>query len=701
MYTVMKMIKSSPALFGRRLIRRAISVLLMLSLSGFVMAADPRLQETNFVALPGQKTEIRFSFDQPPPAPKIYMIETPPRLVMDFWGVTNDQAERMLTVESGIVSNLSFAEAQGRLRVVANLTDPAGYTSYAEGNNLFVELGDARIAQTNQGQKIPTQNTASARMPAMPDDRTRIQGIDFERMEGGQGRVTITMSDDEAGLDIIEEGNNIIVNLLGAGLSDNLEQRVDVQAFATPVMFIDTMVDGENTAILIKPDANPYDYMAYQTGKQLILDFKPVTSQELADLRADMFPYDGEEIDLNFQNVEIRSVLQIIAEVAEKNLVVGDEVGGSITLRLKNVPWDQALDIILKTNGLDKRIVGNVMLVGGAAQIADRERQELEAQQQTAELAPLVTEYIQIDFRRASEMKGYIESANLVTERGFVLADDETNVLMIRETSGAIDEIRRTLRRFDVEVAQIMVEARIVTASANFSKSLGVKWGIGQQGPSTIFGEDGSAFDFGSTIDGGALGSATQGLNVDFGVAGPTIALGFITNSLLLSAELSALESSGTGEVISQPKVITTNGKPANITSGQQIPYQTTSDGTTTTEFKDVALTLNVTPQLNPGGRISMELDINQDSVGATLANGEISINTNQLSTSVVVNDGDTIVLGGVFRNEATDGVQKVPLLGDLPFIGAAFRNKTTTEQKNELLIFITPKLIRESLTVR
>lgn len=673
-------------------------VMATLSFLALPAMAESALKETSFAALPGQKIEIRFSFDAPPPAPKVYLIESPPRLVLDFFGVTNEQAQRALSVDSGVVSSINFAEAQGRLRVVANLTEAASYSTSAEGNNLFVELGDARLGSGGVAQAAPADRSVKSAPVAMPtSDQTRVQGLDFERMDGGIGRVTITMSDDEAGLDIIEEGNNIVVNLLGAALARDLENRTDVQAFATPVLYIDSMSAGPNTAILIKPSAEPYDYMAYQTGKQLVLDFKPMTLDQLSDRKADLFPYSGEEIDLNFQNVELRSVLQIIAEVAEKNLVVGDEVGGNITLRLKNVPWDQALDIILQTNGLDKRIVGNVMLVGGAGQIADRERQELESQEQVKNLAPLLTEYLQIDFRRASEMKGYLEQANLITERGFVLADDQTNVLMVRETAVAIEEIRRTLQRFDVEVAQIMVEARIVTASSSFAKSLGIKWGLAQGARST-FGGDGQ-FTLGATTD--APGGVTNGLNVDFGVAGPSIALGFIQNSLLLSAELSALESSGTGEVISQPKVITTNGKAASITSGQQIPYQTVEDGSTSTAFKDVALSLNVTPQLNPGDRIAMDLTINQDSIGRTLANGEISINTNQLNTSVVVNDGDTIVLGGVFRTEASDGVEKVPLLGDLPIVGAAFRNKQTTEQKNELLIFITPKLIREALTAR
>jgi len=666
------------------------------SLAPLASAADSVLKQTSFAALPGQKTEIRFSFDVPPPAPKIYMIESPPRLVMDFFGVTNEQAQRMLSVESGVVSTLNFAEAQGRLRVVANLTEAASYSTSADGNNLYVQLGDARMGSGKAAQAAPADRAlAASNSASVMSDQTRVQSIDFERIDGGTGRVVINMSDDEAGLDIIEEGNNIVVNLLGASLAKELENRTDVQAFATPVMYVDAMAAGGNTAILIKSSAEPYDYMAYQTGNQLVLDFKPMTDQELANRKADLFPYSGEEIDLNFQNVELRSVLQIIAEVAEKNLVVGDEVGGNVTLRLKNVPWDQALDIILQTNGLDKRIVGNVMLIGGASQIAERERQELEAQEQVKNLAPLMTEYIQVDYRKASEMKGYVENAGLVSERGFILADDQTNVMMVRETSAAIEEIRRTLGRFDVETAQIMVEARIVSADESFTKNLGVNWGLFKQTVTS----SGVGLGLGATTAiGGAIPRTLPGdaLGVDLGAAGPAVAVGFLANSLLLTAELQALETSGNGEVISQPKVITTNGTSATISSGTTLLVPQIVDGQQDTVEIDVALSLQVTPQLTPNDRVALQLNITQDSLNVA---GDIA--TNNLSTNVVVKDGDTIVLGGVFRTNSQDTINKVPLLGDLPVVGAAFRNTQRSDSKEELLIFITPKLIREALTSR
>jgi len=462
------------------------------------------------------------------------------------------------------------------------------------------------------------------------------------------------------------------------------------------------MANGGNTSILVKPSVEPYEYLAYQTDNKLVLDFKPLSLAQKQERTKDLFPFSGEQIDLNFQNVELRSVLQIIAEVAELNLVVSDTVGGNITLRLKNVPWDQALDIILKTKGLDQRTVGNVLLIAPAAEIAQREEEELKSSQKVEQLAPLRTDFIQVDYRKASEMMGTIQSAKLVSERGFIMADDETNVLMVRESVKAIEEIRATLKRFDVEVEQVLVEARLVNATSNVTKDLGVKWGFGyndvDNGKGWILNNDIGSIDFGSP-------PTNAGLQVDLGATAAnagSIAIGFKPGaSSLLALELSALESDGKAEIVSQPKVLTTNGKQAKIESGSEIPYQTVEDGEVSIEFKDVVLSLDVTPRINPGDRIAMELVIKQDSIGQVLPNGELSIDNNELKTTVVVPDGQTIVLGGVFKNETSETINKVPLLGDLPIMGALFRNKENTSEKTELLIFITPKLVRNSLTTQ
>jgi len=669
------------------------------------VAQDAALQKASFVSLPGKKVEVRLDFDVPPPVPKAYMIDSPPRLVMDFWGARNEMANKTLSVKSGDVDSLHFAEASGRLRIVTNLTGTAGYRTYTENNSLFIELG-GQVADSVSSPAVASVSPAAApregaRMPVANDDRTRVRGIDFQRIDGNRGRVTIDLSDSQAGLDIVEEGNNVVINLLGAGLSDALEQRLDVQDFATPVLFIDSMVQGENATILIKPSAEPYDYMAYQSGNQLVLDFKPLTRQEQED-RSNLFPYTGEKIDLNFQNVEIRTVLQIIAEVAEKKLLVSDNVQGTITLRLKNVPWDQALDIVLKTKNLDKREAGNVLLVGTVEEIAAREAVEMQSQQQEQELAPLVTDFIQIDYRKASDIKERIVEAKLISERGFVMADDETNTLMVRETAKQLREIRDTVERFDVEVEQIMVQARLVTAEMKDTKELGIRWGGGYEGSSgflTGISNRGGVAVPEDLLEFKGGGTRSNNLAVDLGVDSPTsgISLGFIGNNLLLSAELSALQTDNKVDILSQPKVMTTNGKKAIMQAGQEVPVQKIEDGTVSIEYKDVVLKLEVTPQIIPGDKISLEILINKDSLGGTLFEN-IIINKQELSTTVVVGDGETLVLGGILETEARNTLSKTPLLGDLPVVGGLFRNRSNDAEKRELLIFITPQMIRESL---
>ncbi|EAR61416.1 type IV pilus secretin PilQ [Neptuniibacter caesariensis] len=702
---MMNQLNKSKEVLGRSLQRLKIMALILMGLLYSSWAvAEIKLKDANFVALPGGKIELRFDFDSAPPAPQAYMINDPARLVMDLWGVSSDLTTRSLDVKTGYVDGVNFAEAEGRLRVVANLFEPATYKTFTENNSLFVVLQDKTLPIKKPASIANVVKNEQQVAAAFKEEKTRVQGLDFERVEGGIGRVSISLSDDKAGVDIQEEGNNVVINLMGADLSRALEQRVDVQDFVTPVMFIDAMANKGNTSILVKPSAEPYEYLAYQTDNKLILDFKPLSQAEKDQRTKDLFQFTGEKIDLNFQNVELRSVLQIIAEVAELNLVVSDTVGGNITLRLKNVPWDQALDIILKTKGLDQRTVGNVLLIAPAAEIAERERQELESSKQVEQLAPLRTEFIQVDYRKASEMMSTIQEAKMVSERGFVMADDETNVLMVRETATALRDIRNILKKFDVEVEQVLVEARLVNATSNVTKDLGVKWGFGyndvDNGKGWIVDNSIGNVNFGNTTAGN-----TSNLMVDLGasVTSPgTIAIGFKPGaSSLLALELSALETDGKAEIVSQPKVLTTNGKQAKIESGSEIPYQTVEDGEVSIEFKDVVLSLDVTPRINPGDRIAMDLLITQDSIGQVLPNGEISIDNNELQTTVVVPDGQTIVLGGVFKNETSETINKVPLLGDLPIMGPLFRNKENQAEKTELLIFITPKLVRNSLTAQ
>ena len=681
-----------------------IPVVLLFSAS--LMAQEARLTKTEFVSLPAQGVEVRMEFDTSPSIPSSYMIDSPSRLVMDFTGVVNDLGQRNLSVSTGVVDSISFAQVQDRLRVVANLYGAATHDVKVEGNVLYIRFQEVAAVSARSGLQ-QVSPPATTQVSATADGRTRINSIDFQRVEGNQGRVTIQMSDDRANMDIMREGGNVILNLSNAVLDPSLAKRLDVQDFATPLEFIDSMPSGSGaTTILLRPGSAPFDYMAYQTGNQLFVDFKPLTTQEDEAQRQSRFPFTGERIDLNFQNVEVRAVLQIIAEVADMNLVVSDNVTGTITLRLKNVPWDQALDILLKSKNLDKRETGNVLMVGTASEIAQRERLELESQQQEQEIAPLLTEFIQVDFRSASGMKDRIQEAHLLSERGFIIADDQSNILMVRDTAKNISEIRNTLRRFDSETPQIIVQARIVEIAEEQSRSLGIRWGGGRLGSI-----NGNQFNVGGgsgqgglfNITGGDIGSVSNSM-FDFGVSGAStvLAIGYASSSAILAAEISALQTQGYANVVSQPKVMTRNGQEATIKSGQKVAYRSGVGENVTTSFQDVDITLAVTPQINPGDRISLALRIEKDTLtGFAPPDNLPIISTNFLETSVTVVDGETVVLGGVFLNNETSDESKVPLLGDLPVLGNLFKGTQRQTRKDELLIFITPNMIRESLAIQ
>ncbi|RDE19193.1 type IV pilus secretin PilQ [Motiliproteus coralliicola] len=669
--------------------------------------AEVQIVDSAFVTLPGNKLELRLDFDAAPPLPRSYKIEQPARVVLDLHGASNGLSSKSIEIKTGLVDTLHLAEVKDRVRVIANLYESVEYDTYIEGNSLFVVFGagagdTVAAAQPKQGMAMDNADTTNIPRPL----RTQISSIDFRRVDGNIGRVFINMTDSKAGVDIIEEGNNVIVNLIGAQLPAALEERVDVQDFSTPVTFVDAMADGNNSSILIKPSALPYDYLAYQSDNQLIVDFKPVTDTEAEERQRERFPYTGEKLSLNFQDIDIRSVLQIIADVTDMNLVVSDTVSGNITLRLKNVPWDQALELVLKTKSLDKRITGNVMMIAPAAEIAERERFEIETNKQVRELKEPQTEFIQVNYAKASDIVSLLGTEQgLLSERGAVQADPRTNTLIVRDIDTSIAKIRKALKKLDIPVRQVMIEARLVTVRADLSKELGVKWGFGH------VKDGGTRIALGATAPGNtaqAGGSAgltvPSSLNVDLGatsIGASRFAIGVGSNTTLLQMELSALETDGSAEIISQPKVITANGMPARIQSGDEIPFQTVEDGEVNVEFKEVVLALDVTPQITPDNRLILDLKINQDSVGEELPNGEVGIVTNELETQVLVNNGETVVLGGVFQKEQTQSISKVPVLGDLPVLGKLFTRTNNSNQKSELLVFITPKIISESLSTR
>ncbi len=669
-------------------------------ISGFVastaVAAD--LSGLDVAALPGDRVELKLQFDSPVVAPRGYTIEQPARIALDLPGVTNKLGVKNRELGVGNARSVTIVETKDRTRLIVNLSTLVPYATRAEGNNLFVVVGEAA---TSASRVVPA--SAQPLTKSAPVSGREIQGVDFQRGEQGEGNVVIALSDSSVTADIQEQGGKIQLSFPKTALPDSLKVRLDVKDFATPVQYVSTSTQADKVNISIEPQGF-YDYLVFQADNKLTVSVKPLSSDDVEKRKLERFAYTGEKLSLNFQDIDVRSVLQLIADFTDLNLVASDTVQGNITLRLQNVPWDQALDLVLKTRGLDKRKVGNVLLIAPADEIAARERQELEAQNQIAELAPLRRELIQVNYAKAADIAALFQSVAGIggegakEERGSVTVDDRTNSIIAYQTQDKLDELRRIVAQLDIPVRQVMIEARIVEANVDYDKVLGVRWGgsTNLQGDKnwTVYGND----DRGD--EGGGTGE-DQGPNVpfvDLGSAGRTsgIGIGFVTDNVLLDLELSAMEKTGNGEVISQPKVVTSDKETAKILKGTEVPYEeSSSSGATTIAFKEAALSLEVTPQITPDNRIIMEVKVNKDEPDYQNAlNNVPPIKKNEVNAKVLVNDGETIVIGGVFSNEQSKAVDKVPLLGDMPFVGRLFRRDVVKDTKNELLVFITPRIM-------
>ena len=663
-----------------QLLSRALAVLMAMSIPA-VFAAD--LNALDVASLPGGKVELKLTFDEPVDLPRGYTIEQPARIALDLPGVSNKLKSKHQELGGGNARSVTVVEAQERTRVIINLATLVGYHTRVEGNHLYVIVGEGVERNTAQ---TPTRVTK----PAKATTARTISNIDFQRGEQGEGNVIIDLSASAGSPSVQERGNKIEINFPSTALPDELRVRFDVKDFATPVSFVSATEKAGNASIVIE-SAGDFDYLAYQTDGRMTVSVKPMSKQEKEKRDAERFTYTGEKLSLNFQDIDVRSVLQLIADFTDLNLVASDTVQGNITLRLQNVPWDQALELVLKTKGLDQRMIGNVLLVAPADEIAARERQELEAQQQIAELAPLRRELIQVNYARASEIAALFQSVASTqdaADRGSVTVDDRTNSIIAYQTQDRLDELRRVVAQLDIPVRQVMIEARIVEANVDYDKELGVRWG-GSMGRSA-----------GSTASTrwsaqGALGGDTF---VDLGAGAATsgIGIGFLSNHVLLDLQLSAMEKTGHGEVVSQPKVVTSDKETAKIVKGSEIPYQeASSSGSTSTSFKEAALSLEVTPQITPDNRIIMEVKVTKDEPDyANELHGVPPIKKNEVNAKVLVSDGETIVIGGVFSNQQSRSVEKVPLLGDVPVLGRLFKRNMVTDSKSELLIFITPRIL-------
>lgn len=685
--------------------------LVLASLAPTVLAAE--LQKLDVAALPGDKIELKLSFDQPVSSPRGYTIEQPARIALDLPGVSNGLGVKNRELGVGNARSVTVVEAKDRTRLIVNLTTLVPYSTRAEGNNLYLLVGDAAV-RSDTGASSPV---AAKPLVAAPAGRA-IRGIDFQRGEQGEGNVVIELSDPSVNPDIQEQGGKIRLNFSKTQLPENLRVRLDVKDFATPVQFVSASDQDGLSTISIEP-VGFYDYLAFQADNKLTISVKPLSQDDVEKRKKERFAYSGEKLSLNFQDIDVRSVLQLIADFTDLNLVASDTVQGNITLRLQNVPWDQALDLVLKTRGLDKRKVGNVLLIAPADEIAARERQELEAKNQIAELAPLRRELIQVNYAKAADIAALFQSVAATegedsTERGTVTVDDRTNSIIAYQTQDRLDELRRIVAQLDIPVRQVMIEARIVEASVGYEKDIGVRWGgtlggagskwrsYGTNGATGIEDVDGAScgpFAGACTRPTVEVGDSNVPVPfIDMGADSATsgIGIGFITDNAILDLQLSAMEASGNGEVISQPKVVTSDKETAKILKGAEIPYQeASSSGATTVSFKEAALSLEVTPQITPDNRIIMEVKVNKDEPDYEREfNGVPPINKNEVNAKILVEDGETIVIGGVFSNTQTKAVEKVPLLGDIPFIGRLFRRDAVRDEKNELLVFITPRIM-------
>lgn len=714
------------------LIRLSVALLGM-AIPSMLYAAN--LKDMDVVSLPGERVELKLVFDEPVAAPNGYTIDQPARIALDLPGVTSQLGEKRRAVGIGNVRNLTVVESKNVTRLVVGLNTLVPYTTRAEGNNIFIVLGDkAAVATTATTSVISTKPTNNITPPvttkSVASIGNAIENIDFRRGDNGEGNIVVKLSNSTISPDVQERGGKIVLNFPKTQLPESLRVRLDVKDFATPVQFINSTAKSDGSSISIEPKGN-YDYLVFQANDELTVSVKHVSAEEKQRRLEDQGVFKGDTLSLNFQDIEVRSVLQILADFTKLNLVATDSVTGNITLRLQNVPWDQALDIIMRTRGLAKRQEGNILIIAPADELAESARRMFDAEQTLKATQPLRRELIPVNYADATSIIALFQAtmsqtnsvqtnqngaynANMTSnDRGSLTVDKRTNTIIAYQTEERLEELRRIIAQLDRPVRQVQIEARIVEANVDFSKSLGVRWGVDIGSKSgnwqSYGGADGRINSAGSSTDFGNLGTMIthDGDNynwtpaapvVDLGAADATsgFGIGFLSSNVMIDLKLNAMQKSGQGEVISQPKVTTSDKETARIMKGQEVPYQeASSSGATSTSFKEALLSLEVTPQITPDNQIMIAVTVTKDSVNESRTyNGVPPINKNEVNAKVLVSDGETIVLGGVFQNDQSKITEKVPFLGDLPVMGRLFRRDTVSNQKQELLIFITPRII-------
>jgi type IV pilus assembly protein PilQ len=676
-------------------------------------AADPvKLESIDVQTLSGQQVQLKLHLSGPAPEPIPFTIDKPARIAFDLPNTTLALPSRRVDVRSGGVDTVLAAEANGRTRLVVNVDSLLPYATKVDGNDIVVTLGNVPGA-TTAAAAAPVR-AGSGVTPATATERA-IRTIDFRRGSDGTGRVIVQLTDPRTPVNVRQEGNQVVVDFAGTLMPKNLMRRYDVMDFATPVQTVDAVrVDGSSRLVISAQ--GDFEQLAYQSDNQYTIEIKPSLKRASAEEKKE---YTGERLTLNFQDIDVRSVLQLLADTSGQNIVVSDSVTGNLTLRLQNVPWDQALDIVLRTKGLDKRRQDNVIIIGPTEELANREKAELAAHREVQELSPVHSEFLQVNYAKVADLAKLIKSTGgketMLSARGTLSIDDRTNTLLVQDTSERLADIRRLVQTLDVPVRQVLIEARIVVVSDTFERDLGAKLGISTSGSAgaNLFSVSGGATASDSIVQTATTGvSSTTALasaplanryqvNLPATNVNGSIGVSLLSGSHLIDLELSAAENEGKSETISSPRVITANQKQAVILQGTEIPYQeSASSGATTTQFKNAVLSLKVTPLITPDNRVVLDIDVSDDTVGAQVTSatgGSVpSIDTRQIQTQVLVNDGQTVVLGGILETTKSKSADKVPFLADIPVLGNLFKSTININNKTELLIFITPKILRE-----
>ena len=682
-------------MFTHRL--KTLMVLMLAFASLSVSAAE--IQDISFNVMPGDKVEIRVKMDSPPPQFNEVTTVNPARIWMDFDGVSSALSRKTHSIGIGVTRSITAVEAGGRTRLVVNLVEMAPYSTRVENNELVLVVGYGQeMASSSAGKTSSASavNTPNAKSSASQMD---IVDVDFRRGEAGEGRIIVELANSNIGIDLRQEGRTILADFVDAKISNELIRKLDVVDFATPAKLVSTSRIGENVRLAIDT-LNEFEYLAYQADNTYVIELKPLTPEEIERKKLSEPVFTGERLSLKFQDIPVRAVLSIISEFTNINIVTSDTVSGTITLRLETVPWDQALDIVLKTKGLAKRQNGNVMLVAPAEEIAARETMELQTEKQIEQLAQLRSEFIQVNYAKAEDLADLVKTkgANYLSPRGSIAVDERTNYVIVQDTPKKLDQIRQMVRTLDVPVRQVLIESRVVVADDGFEEELGVRVGVTDRGTDGAL--SGDVFGSNSVFFDNDPQARTFAVNLPVTEAAGSIGLTVakLSEGTILDLELSALESENRGEVVASPRVITANQKEAYIESGEEIPYlEASTAGNTNITFKKAVLSLKVTPQITPDDRIILDLQVNQDTRGEDTAYGP-AINTREIGTQVLVENGETVVLGGVYQQRTNHDVTKVPFFGDLPGVGALFRSRTDSSAKQELLMFVTPKIIKESI---